>query len=83
MRLFEFKNKHLNLHPICLPFPVHILKIEEWILERQATLTAQFVATDATLQEQKAVQKYHLFRNFEAEVKSYGLLASEIFQVPS
>nr|CDS18680.1 Pleckstrin y [Echinococcus granulosus] len=54
--------------------------MEEWILERQATVNAQFAATDAMLQEQKAIQKYHLFRNFEAEVKSYGLLANEIFQ---
>ncbi|KAL5106110.1 Spectrin beta chain erythrocytic [Taenia crassiceps] len=73
LRLLEFRlteKEKLN----------QLKSIEEWILERQTTVTAQFIAIDATLQEQKAIQKYHLFRNFEAEVKSYGLLASEIFQ---
>ncbi|VDM26632.1 unnamed protein product [Hydatigera taeniaeformis] len=54
--------------------------IEEWILERQTTVNAQFIATEVVLQEQKAIQKYHLFKNFEAEVKSYGALAKTIFQ---
>ena len=33
------------------------------------------------LKEHKAIQKYHLFKNFEAEVNSFGKLANEIFQV--
>ncbi|KAL5965403.1 Spectrin beta chain, partial [Taenia solium] len=73
LRLLEFRlteKEKLN----------QLKSIEEWILARQTAVTAQFIADDATLQEQKAIQKYHLLRNFEAEVKSYGLLASEIFQ---
>uniref|UniRef100_A0A5K3FD75 PH domain-containing protein n=2 Tax=Mesocestoides corti TaxID=53468 RepID=A0A5K3FD75_MESCO len=54
--------------------------MEEWILERQAAVTAHFVTVETVVKEQKAIQKYHLFRNFEAEVKSYGKLANKIFQ---
>ncbi|VDK37034.1 unnamed protein product [Taenia asiatica] len=73
LRLLEFRlteKEKLN----------QLKSIEEWTLERQTAVTAQFIANDATLQEQKAIQKYHLLKNFEAEVKSYGLLASEVFQ---
>lgn len=56
--------------------------MEEWILERQAAVTANFCEADCVgVKEKKAIQKYHTFRNFEAEVKSYENLANKTFQV--
>ncbi|VUZ42304.1 unnamed protein product, partial [Hymenolepis diminuta] len=54
--------------------------IEEWILERLAAVNAQFATSETALREQKAIQKYHLFRNFEAEVNSYENLVNETFR---
>ncbi|VDO05060.1 unnamed protein product [Rodentolepis nana] len=54
--------------------------LEEWILERLAAVNAQFATSETGLREQKAIHKYHLFRNFEAEVNSYENLVNETFQ---
>ncbi|VDL93118.1 unnamed protein product [Schistocephalus solidus] len=54
--------------------------MEEWISERQAVVNAQFVVTGTSIKQQKTIQKYHLLRNFEAEVDSYGHLAERIFR---
>nr|VZI40668.1 unnamed protein product [Spirometra erinaceieuropaei] len=54
--------------------------MEEWISERQAVVNAQFVITGTSVKQQKAIQKYHLLRNFEAEVDSYSHLAEKIFR---
>ncbi|BHF57413.1 hypothetical protein SprV_0100035400 [Sparganum proliferum] len=54
--------------------------MEEWISERQAVVNAQFVITGTSVKQQKAIQKYHLLRNFEAEVDSYSHLAERIFR---
>ncbi len=55
--------------------------MEEWILERQAAVSAHFLETETVMKENKAIQQYHLVLNFEAEVESYGKLANQIFQV--
>lgn len=55
--------------------------MEEWVQERLTSVNTQFMEPETYLEEQQAIQKYHIFKNFEAEVESYGHLADKIFKV--
>lgn len=46
-----------------------------------AAVNAQFVTPEKAIKEQKAIQKYHLFKNVEAEVNSHANLINETFHV--